>query len=518
MKGNLKWRILLILVFVVFSIWYLFPLNEAINLGLDLQGGLHLVLEVQAEKVVERELVRVKDVLSQELKKKRITFNSILVESTNALKITTSTPEDLTKINEYLAEEFPDLERKGILPTSTTLTVGFQNDVVENWQENAVKQALMTIRNRVDEFGLTEPIIQRQGKKRVIVELAGEKDPQRAIRVIGRTAELRFQLVEDTAATKQKLLDKYNGTIPVGYEILLATQEETSQGHPGAYLVEKEAKVTGANLKDARVTRGEGFEMYVVSFEFDREGTKLFAKLTEDNVGRLLAIVLDNTVQSAPQIRERIAGRGQITGNFPLEEAQDLALVLRAGALPAPVKILENISVGPTLGEDSIRAGKRAILIGSILVVVFMIIYYKVSGVIADLALLFNLFFIMGILAYFKATLTLPGLAGIALTIGMAVDANVLIFERIKEELRIGKTLRSAVENGFSRSSLTILDANITTLIAAVVLFQFGTGPVKGFAVTLSIGILTTLFAALILSKVIFDLLLQSGKVKQLSI
>jgi len=582
LKDDLKWKIPLICVFILLSVWYLLPseifklseqsfeelrkegvpadildkLNDlknkeytskkefladleknsiekdhislivkhaserkgAINLGLDLQGGVHLVLEVQAETFVKNELVRVKDALSRELKKERITFDSLSVESANVLKITAPTPEDLTKIDEYIAREFDILEKKGMLPTGTTLTAGFQDDVVERWHNSAIDQALMTIRNRIDEFGLTEPIIQRQGKKRIIVELAGEKDPQRAVRVIGRTAELRFQLVKDAAATEQELLDKYDSNILEGYEILQATEEEISQGRPGYYLVEKEAKVTGADLQDARVTRGEGLEMYVVSFEFDRDGSRRFAKVTEENIGKPLAIVLDNTVQSAPQIKTRISGRGQITGDFPLEEAEDLALVLRAGALPAPVDILENISVGPTLGEDSIEAGRRAIIIGGVIVVIFMLIYYKVSGVIADFALLFNLLFVMGILASLNATLTLPGLAGIALTVGMAVDANVLIFERIKEELRLGKTLRSAVEKGFSRARLTIFDANITTLIAAIVLFQFGTGPVKGFAVTLSIGIISTLFTALILSKVIFDLFLHSAKVKQLSI
>jgi preprotein translocase subunit SecD len=258
--------------------------------------------------------------------------------------------------------------------------------------------------------------------------------------------------------------------------------------------------------------------MYAVSFEFDRSGAKRFGTLTEHNIGTPLAIVLDGKVQSAPVIRSKITDKGQITGNFSLEEADDLAIVLRAGALPASVEILQNTSVGASLGDDSIKAGRNAILIGGLLVILFMLFYYKTSGIVANVALLFNLFFVMGVLAYFKATLTLPGLAGIALTVGMAVDANVLIFERIKEELRRGKTLRSAVENGFARAHLTILDANLTTLIAAIVLFQFGTGPIKGFAVTLSIGIISTLFTALILSKVIFDLLLQNDKMKQLSI
>jgi preprotein translocase subunit SecD len=495
------------------SVWK-FP----INLGLDLQGGLHLVLEVQTEEVVARELVRTKDGLIQDLRKEHIGYTALTVEAANTLKITAPTPEDLTKINAYIATELPNLEKKKTLTTGpTTLLVGFRDDVVKHWKDTAVKQSLTTISNRVNELGLTEPVIQQQGEKRIIVELAGEKDPQRAIDLIGRTAELRFQLVKDMAATKEELLNRNKGKIPEGYEILLAAPNAKSGGGPRVYLVEKEAKVTGADLRDARVSRDE-MGAPAVSFEFDRDGARRFGILTEQNIGTQLAIILDKTVQSAPVIRSKITDRGQITGNFTSAEANDLAIVLRAGALPAAVKILENITVGPSLGEDSIRAGKHATLLGSLLVVIFMILYYKGSGIIADIGLMFNGFFILGTLAYFKATLTLPGLAGIALTIGMAVDSNILIFERIKEELRVGKTLRSGIENGFSRALLTIVDSNLTTLMAGIILFQFGTGPVKGFAVTLSIGILSTLFTAVMLSKVIFDLLLQIGRVKRLSI
>lgn len=495
-----------------------------INLGLDLQGGVHLVLEVEAEEYVKAEMLRLEGLLGTELKKKGLLFDSMSVQDDNTLKITAATPEQLKKISEYIAEQVTSLEKKGTLPSDgTVLTLKFKDDIADRWRANAIDQALLTIRNRVDEYGLTEPVIQRQGRNRIIVELAGEKDPQRAVKLLQVTAQLRFQLVKGFAATKEELLAQHNNQIPEEYEILPGAVKEDGSGG-GFYLVEKEAKVTGANLKDARVSKDE-MGLPAVSFELDRDGAKSFAVISEQNIGKALAIVLDGTVQTAPTFRTRIpTGQGQITGLDDYEEAEDTSIVLRAGALPAPVNILENISVGPTLGEDSIRAGRQAILIGAVIVMIFMLIYYKASGLIADVALLFNFLFIMGGLASFKlfggsgATLTLPGLAGIALTVGMAVDANVLIFERIKEELRIGKTLRSAVENGFSRAYLTIMDANLTTLIAAVVLFQFGTGPVKGFAVTLSIGILSTLFTALFLSKVLFDLILQSGKVKQLSI
>jgi preprotein translocase subunit SecD len=475
------------------------------------------VLEVQTAEVVERELVRTKDSLIQELKKAQISYTEIVRdEKAETLKITAPTPDDLTKIAQSIAKDFLNLEKKGtVTANDTTLTVGFRADVVKYWKNNVVQQALTTISNRVNELGLTEPVIQQEGDNRIIIELAGEKDPQRAIDLIGRTAELRFQLVRSAAATQEALLK--NNKVPEGAEILSAVPSERTGGGVRFYLLEKESKVTGADLQDARVSKDE-LGMPAVSFEFDKDGARRFGTLTEQSIGKQLAIVLDNVVQSAPVIRSKITNQGQITGRFTQQEAADLSIVLRAGALPASVKILENITVGPSLGEDSIQSGKRAIIIGSIVVFLFMVLYYKASGIIADLALCFNIFFILGTLAYFKATLTLPGLAGIALTVGMAVDSNILIFERIKEELRIGKTVRSAVENGFSRAIVTVIDANLTTLMAGIILFQFGTGTIRGFAITLSVGIISTLFTAVTLSKVIFDLLLQYGNIKRLSI
>lgn len=490
-----------------------------INLGLDLQGGVHLILEVDADKYVEKELVRVKDLLPQDLKKKGMPFTSITMEGVDRLKITTATAEELKKISDYIAKEVTNLEPQGeLFASATTLILSFKQDIADRWKENAVTQALITIRNRVDEFGLTEPVIQRQGKTRIIIELAGEKDPERAIKIIGKTAELRFQLVKDFASTKEALLSQHNNKIPDTQQILPASPAKDSTEPRGYYLLEKEAKVTGANLKDARVSNDE-MGMPAVSFELDRQGARTFAAVTEENIGNPLAIVLDDTVQTAPVIKSKIPdGQGQITGVGSFDEANDTALVLRAGALPAPIKILENLSVGPSLGEDSIQAGRRATLIGCAIVFIFMLVYYKFSGVIADLALGLNVLLILAALAYFKATLTLPGIAGIALTVGMAVDNNILIFERIKEELRIGKTFRSAAENGFKRAIVTILDANVTTLLPGAILFQFGTGAVKGFAVTLSIGIISTLFTAVIVSKVLYDLILKNTRVKRISI
>ena len=519
LKGDLTWKIPLILVVAAFCAWKLFfpSIKETIHLGLDLQGGVHLVLEVQTDEVIQNELSRTKDGLSQGLKKEKIGYTDMAIEA-DTVKITAATPEDVAKIDTYLKNEYPNLEKKGILTASTTtVTVGLKDAVVKMLKDNSVKQALLTIGKRVNELGLTEPVIQQEGEQRIIVELAGEKDPQRAINMIQTTAELRFQIVKDMAATKEELLERNRSKVPEGYEILYAAPEVTTERGSRVYLLEKEAKVTGADLQDARESRDE-MGAPAVSFEFNRNGASRFGRLTEQNIGKQLAIVLDKQVQSAPVIRSKITDRGQISGRFTTQEAKDLAIVLRAGALPASMKILQNITVGASLGEDSIRAGEKAAIIGCIAVLLFMLIVYKGSGIIANIALCFNGLFLFGVLAYFKATLTLPGIAGMALTMAMAVDSNILIFERIKEEMRVGKTLRSAVENGFSRAMLAVVDSNLTTLMAGIILFQFGTGAVKGFAITLSVGIISTLFTAVTLSKVIFDLLLQYVKIKRLSI
>jgi preprotein translocase subunit SecD len=371
---------------------------------------------------------------------------------------------------------------------------------------DAVERALEIIRNRVDEFGVAEPSIQRQGKRRIIVQLPGIKEPERAINLIGKTAMLEFKLVDEDGDLEKAL----EGEVPDGSEILY-----DREGNP--YLLKKEVLLTGASLRDARVSFGE-FGEPEVAFELNQEGAKKFEQITSQHIGERLAIILDGRVQSAPTIQTRISDRGRITGRFSLEEAKDLAIVLRAGALPAPIKIVENRIVGPSLGEDSIRKGVIAAIIGAALVIGFMIAYYKISGVIADLAFLFNFIIIMGALAFLDATLTLPGIAGIILTIGMSVDANVIVFERIKEELRIGKTIRRAIEGGYKNAFRTILDANLTTLITAAVLFYFGTGPIKGFAVTLSIGILASLFTSLFVSRIMFELLTTYQKITKLSI
>ncbi|MHB9155167.1 MAG: protein translocase subunit SecD [Endomicrobiales bacterium] len=388
---------------------------------------------------------------------------------------------------------------------------------------DAIDRAIEIIRNRVDQFGVAEPLITRQGERWIVVQLPGVKDPARAKDLIGRTALLEFRLVDNSPVLSeviQKLQDKgasldeisqhpeISKMIPPGFEVFPGKEERY-------YLLKSTPELTGATLVNAKVELGGQFGYPHVSLEFNKDGAKIFSAVTEANVDRNLAIVLDGVVQSAPVIRSRIPdGRAIIEGNFTMDDAKLLATVLRAGALPAPVKIIEEVTVGPTLGEDSIKSGVTASAIGFLLVIVFMGVYYRFSGVIADFALLLNFVLLLGMMAYFHATLTLPGIAGIILSLGMAVDANVLILERIRDELKAGKTPRIAIDGGYQKAFTTILDSNLTTLIAAVFLFQFGTGPVKGFAVTLTLGIIISMFTAITVTKMIYDFLFQEGIVR----
>jgi len=489
-----------------------------IKLGLDLQGGMQLILEVQAEKAVESFMERTKNDIETYLKGKGILVVSSSREGL-AIKIKYVESGKNESVSSLITQRYPEL-----MITKTSHKAGHGELVLElnpkrktAMQRAAIDQALETIRNRIDQFGVTEPDIRRQGKDRILVQLPGIKNPRRAIELIGKTALLEFKLVDD----EHSLEDALKGNIPPGDEILYQRVVDPDSGAVTRkpFLIKKKTLLTGDVLKDAQVRINTQYGEPYVSITFDSRGAELFEKITGENVKKRLAIILDNNVYSAPVIQERIAGgRAQITGRFTTQEAHDLAIVLRAGALPAPVKILEKRTVGPTLGQDSIRQGITSVIIGGILVVAFMFFYYKLSGIAADIALFLNVIFILAVLAAFRATLTLPGIAGIVLTIGMAVDANVLIFERIREELRLGKTPRAAMEAGFSKAFITIMDANVTTLIAAVVLFQFGTGPIKGFAVTLSIGIVSSMFTAIIVSRALFDLAFEKRRIRTLSI
>ena len=369
--------------------------------------------------------------------------------------------------------------------------------------KEAQERALEILRTRIDGIGVAEPIIQAEGDSEIVVQLPGIKDPNRALDIIGKTAMLQFKLVsEKYQARIEEFTDKEGNVIPkkvpAGAIILKDLKGEN-------VVLESKDIITGADLIDAQVEFNSGGDRYV-GFELSPEAGKVFARATGNNIGRNLAIVLDDKVYSAPRIQDRIKERGSITGNYTLQEAHDLALILRAGALPAPVKIINKYIVGPSLGADSIEKGQKSILIAGLLVFLFMAIYYGVSGIIADLALLLNIIFVMGILAALDATLTLPGIAGLTLTIGMAVDSNVLIFERIREELRSGKTIRAGIDAGYSRALWTIIDSHVTSLITAAILFMFGTGPIRGFAVTMFWGVSISMFTAFFVTKMIFDI------------
>ena len=493
--------------------------HKKINLGLDLQGGMHLVLEVDTDKAVEDTIERIAQELRTSLRKERVRVQGIDRSEKNRIVIRVQGEDNIAKFTKLLDAEYQDMR---IANTSEaggikTFELDLPDEEADHIKRLAAEQALETIRNRIDQFGVSEPDIRTQGEKRILIQLPGIKDTKRAKELIGKTALLEFKLLDEAGDISAAL----KGNVPPGTELLYETKEDpsTNRTTKTPYLVKKRALLTGAYLTDAKVQIDSQYNEPYVSIEFDKKGGRIFAQITEQNVKKRLAIVLDNKVYSAPVIQEKITGgSARITGNFTTEDAHDLAIVLRAGALPAPVNIIEERTVGPSLGADSINKGLLSMSIGGIFVILFMVVYYKGSGIIADIALILNILIIAGGLAAFQATLTLPGIAGIILTIGMAVDANVLIFERIREEMTLGKTPHAAVDAGYSRATLTILDANVTTLIAALVLFQFGTGPVKGFAVTLSLGVLASLFTALILSRTIFEYFLVNRKVKAISI
>jgi preprotein translocase subunit SecD len=523
---NVSWKLVSVFVVVVATIIYLLPTlkpnlwpHKKINLGLDLQGGMHLVLEVDARKAVESTVERISQEIREMLRKDLI--RNVTVDRIEGTRISAQVKdaENIDKFQAMLDDDFRDLRKISEKRDNGTLAIvlGLTDKDSEHVEKLAVDQALETIRNRIDQFGVSEPDIVRQGENRILIQLPGIKDTERAKDLIGKTALLEFKLVDDTHSVE----DALKGDVPPGDEILYKVEDNpaTHRTVKTPFLLKKRTLLTGEYLTDARVQIDSRFNEPYVSINFDKKGARIFERITADNVNKRLAIVLDQNVYSAPVIQEKIAGgQARITGRFSTDEARDLAIVLRAGALPAPVNILEERSVGPSLGADSIRKGLLSMCIGGFLVVAFMIVYYKISGLIADVALVLNIMMIGAGLAGFQATLTLPGMAGIILTIGMAVDANVIIFERVREELALGRTPRAAIDAGYNRATLTILDANVTTLIAAVVLFQFGTGPVKGFAVTLSLGVIASMFTALILSRLIFDYLLMYRQVKTLSI
>jgi preprotein translocase subunit SecD len=429
-------------------------------------------------------------------------------------------------------EDFPSFFEVEKASPAQSLVYELREAEIKRIKDSATNQALETIRNRIDQFGVAEPLIQRQGLKQIVVQLPGIREPKRAKDLIKETALLEFKLLDESSqlalelpqrvpkGKEDEIVKSLLGRLPEGDQILFERVIEKDSGREFRvpYLVKKRVMLAGDVLSDARVSIGQFNEPYV-SVTFDAKGAREFDRITSENVKKRMAIVLDNTVYSAPVIQERISGgRAQISGTFSMQEANDLAIVLRAGALPAPLKIIQDLTVGPTLGKDSIEKGIRSTLIAGAMVVLFMAIYYRLSGVIADFALALNLICLIGALSALNATLTLPGIAGIILTIGMGVDSNVLIFERIREELRQGRPVRLAVDGGYDKALLTIIDSHVTTLITGLALFLFGTGPIKGFAVTLCLGIAINLFTALVGTKVVFDIINQRYRFERLSI
>jgi preprotein translocase subunit SecD len=497
--------------------WWKFLPTEKLKLGLDLQGGMQLVLEVEGDKAVESELERVAEDIRDDLRSEKIKYSDIKHNSTNGIDITLLSDQEVTAFEAMKNSLYPDyaLVKGDKTENGQVVHMNMSQTAITAMIKSATEQAVETITNRIDQFGVNEPYISTQADNRILLQLPGVKDPDRAITLIGKTAQLEFKLVDEGNSVE----DALKGNIPAEDEILYHSEidKETGRTERTPYLLKKRTSLTGSYITDAKVEISQ-YNAYSVGLSFDKKGSRIFENLTGANVGKHLAIVLDNNVYSAPVIKDKISGNAEISGNFTSEEANDLRIVLKAGALPAPVKILERRTVGPSLGRDSISQSINAMILGGALVVLFMIVYYGLSGLIAVVALILNTLFIVSGLAFFGATLTLPGIAGMILSIGMAVDANVLIYERIREELRLGKTLRSAVEAGYERATITIFDSNLTTLITALILFQFGTGPVKGFAVTLTIGLIANFVTAVYVTRVFFDYLVINLNWKKISI
>ncbi len=489
-----------------------------IHLGLDLQGGVFLRLAVEIDKAIENTTARYSDDARATLREKGIPVLSVEREGLDSFVLRVPPGDFADRALATLREEMGILDLSlGAVGASGGSVRGTLPAVeVQAIRANAVTQGVETIRNRIDQFGVREPQIVAEGEDRIVVQLPGVKDQQRAIELVGKTALLEFKLVDEGASPEEAL----KGNLPEGSQLLYLkdVDRQTGRTTKTPIVVKRRALLTGDTIKTARVNFGSQGGANV-SLSFDARGAKIFDRVTAENVKRRLAIVLDDTVYSAPVIQERISGgEAQITGSFTPEEASDLAIVLRAGSLPAPVKVIQNVSVGPSLGLDSIRKGVRAAIVGAVLVVLFMVVYYRFAGVVADFALVFNILFLLAGMSALQATLTLPGIAGIILAIGMAVDSNVLIFERIREEIRARKTVRAAIDAGYDKAFWTVVDSHVTTLITALILFQFGTGPIKGFAVTLSMGVAINLFTALVCTKVVFDWLNARRPMASLSI
>ena len=508
MYANLRWKILLILAVTALSVWAFYPPSKKVKQGLDLKGGVHMVLKVHTDDALKLETETAAEQLREAL-----TTASIPPTAATATSLTEFTVEGIPPAGDAQFKTIADQQVTATFDRESrgggTYVFRMRPNIQVRNRADAVTQALQTIERRVNEYGVAEPIVAPYGTSgdQIVVEMPGVDDPARAKELIGKTARLEIKLVEGVAADEATLLQAHGAKVPPDMEIkpgLSGTQGDSSKV---LYLVRRTPVVTGTDLRNARPTVDE-FNQPAVGFSLNSDGAVKFGKATGANIGRQLAIILDDFVQSAPVIEGRIDREGRISGSFTPQEASDLSLVLRSGALPASLSYLEERTIGPSLGRDSIRAGVRASIGGLALVTAFMLLYYKLAGINAFFSIVLNLTILLGFMAYLDAAMTLPGIAGLVLTIGMGVDSNVLIFERIREELASKKGTRQAISAGFSRVFTTILDTHVSSLIAAAFLFQFGTGPIRGFATTLFFGLLANVFTAVFVSRTLFDLTL----------
>ena len=531
MNPNLKWKAIFILAVILFCIYFLwgyptFPTSIAqvkenfsrqIKLGLDLQGGTHLILQVQVQEAIAQETDSTVDRLTTTLRSKNIHYDEVRRVDDTHILVRGIDPSQLSQFRDIVSTQYSnvwDLSPAAGDPNGYTMT--FRAGAVAALQESTMTQSLETIERRINALGLTEPTIQPHGGRNaneILVQLPGEGDPARAKAVIQAGGQLELRLVEDPSpyTSETEALSRHGGVLPPGTE-LVSGRSETRNTSGAAdsgevwYVLSRAAVVTGRDLRSAVENRNATNPgQYQVNFTLSPEAARRFGPFTQQNIGRNMAIVLDHHVYSAPVINGRIDDSGMIEGNFSQESAHDLALVLRAGALPASIKYGEQRTVGPSLGADSIRHGVQASVLSLIVVMLFMLVYYRLSGANAVLALILNLIILLAALALFGAVLTLPGIAGVILTIGMGVDSNVLVFERIREEIRNGKSSAAAVDAGFDKAFLTIIDTHVTTVVSAFFLFLFGTGPIRGFAITLTIGLIANVFTAIYVSKTIFQ-------------
>jgi preprotein translocase subunit SecD len=502
MRKNLQWKVLFTLAVIIGAVVLAWPPGTKIRRGLDLKGGIHLQLQVVTEDSInietDQEIARMEELL----KKNNITFETSSKDSPGRFSISGLLADEEGKTRDLFEEYARDWDYS-FAGDRAILTL--KPLVVQVLRDQAVEQAKETIANRIDIYGVAEPLIQRQGTDKIVVELPGVDDPERVKELIKVTAVLEWKLVKaGPAADEATLLEPFGGQVPEDAEVL---KGDPKRGQSGFYLVSRVSVVTGKDLRTVRQTTDE-WNNAAVSFSLNSEGGARFEQVTGENIGKQIAIILDGRVQSAPVVEDRIlrTSGGIIRGRYTPEEAEDLVTILKAGALPAGIRYLEERTIGAALGADSVRQGLVAGIVAVLAVMAFMVFFYKLSGINAVTALVLNVVILFGALAYFKAALTLPGIAGIILAIGMSVDANVLIFERIKEEHALGKGILSSISLGFSRAFSAIFDSNLTTVISAIFLFQFGTGPIRGFAVTLIISLVANMFTAVFVSHLLFDL------------